>query len=467
MIVILNMAIFFSNEGKKDMKIKQKYEALGISLFLVMATAGCQNNTDSMEMQVARNEEWHVIHMEGAKASYNDEEIPEFDYTWHISPDTEKPWYEGTEPGADLPVYIAHDIWYYPQLEESGFTKEEYDGETEWVYHYTAEGLTDYLFSTLPCWGDEVPKEMMHSEEEAYENKVLHITEPGTYMLEGTWHGQILVDLGDQDEVAADEAKKVTLILNGAEITCDCAPAVMIYSAYECDEGWEEREAYSADVDTSDAGAVVQIVDGTCNRVTGANIFRLLRPEYKKEGSTVQKKVMKYDGAFYSCVSMNIKGSDLGRLDIRSTTFEGLDSEHHLTIDGGYLTIYSQDDAINVNEDDVSVFTMNGGTLHIFAGLGHEGDGIDSNGYIVVNGGLIAGGTPSGADSLLDSDCGTTENGGEVITIGSQGFERGERPDGEGMFREKPDGEVPEFPPKDRPEMGQMPQPEDEQMQQK
>ena len=46
------------------MKIKQKYEALGISLFLVMATAGCQNNTDSMEMQVARNEEWHVIHRE-------------------------------------------------------------------------------------------------------------------------------------------------------------------------------------------------------------------------------------------------------------------------------------------------------------------------------------------------------------------------------------------------------------------
>ena len=46
-----------------------------------------------------------------------------------------------------------------------------------------------------------------------------------------------------------------------------------------------------------------------------------------------------------------------------------------------------EDDGINVNEDNVSVFTMNGGTLHIFAGLGAEGDGIDSNGYIVVNGG--------------------------------------------------------------------------------
>ena len=48
-----------------------------------------------------------------------------------------------------------------------------------------------------------------------------------------------------------------------------------------------------------------------------------------------------------------------------------------------------------------------------------EGDGIDSNGYIVVNGGTIAGGTPSGSDELLDSDCGNTVNGGNVITIGS------------------------------------------------
>lgn len=66
---------------------------------------------------------------------------------------------------------------------------------------------------------------------------------------------------------------------------------------------------------------------------------------------------------------------------------------------------------------------MNGGTLHIFAGLGAEGDGIDSNGYIVINEGLIAGGTPSGADEILDSDCGNTINGGSVITIGSsKGF---------------------------------------------
>jgi len=62
---------------------------------------------------------------------------------------------------------------------------------------------------------------------------------------------------------------------------------------------------------------------------------------------------------------------------------------------------------------------LNDGTLHVFAGLGAEGDGIDSNGYIVVNGATIAGGTPSGSDELLDSDCGNTVNGGNVITIGS------------------------------------------------
>ena len=80
----------------------------------------------------------------------------------------------------------------------------------------------------------------------------------------------------------------------------------MFYSVYECDNAWETRESYGAAVDT------------------GA------------EGSGV----------------LNI-----------TSTFEGLDTELHLTV--------------------------NGGSLHILAGLGSEGDGIDSNGYVVINGGTV------------------------------------------------------------------------------
>lgn len=148
----------------------------------------------------------------------------------------------------------------------------------------------------------------------------------------------------------------MTLILNGAKIDCTVAPGVVFYSVYECDSAWETRESYGAAVDTGAA----------------------------------QKKARKTDGAFYSYVSMNVTGGAEGSgvLNITST-FEGLDTELHLTVNGGNINIFSQDDGINVNEDGVSVLTVNGGSLHILAGLGSEGDGIDSNGYVVINGGTV------------------------------------------------------------------------------
>lgn len=409
----------------------KKLFALIISLAMILSLAACGADTNTVASTTVTSSadvsteypDAHYIVLSDTSASLDDTAISEFDYTWHIDPSQESEWYEGTEPETDAAAYIAHDIWYYPELDEDGFTAEVYDDETEWVYHYTAEGLTDYIFSTLPYFqGDNsLPTDMMFSEETAYENKVLHITQPGTYVLSGSWHGQIFVDLGDSDETFADENAKVTIVLNDVDVSCDCAPAIIFYSAYECDNTWEDQESWSNDVDTTNAGANVIIADGTENNFTGANVYRLLKAKYKNDETTVQKKAHKTDGAFYSFVSMNINGEEKGTgiLNITSTTFEGLDTELHLTINGGYINLYTQDDGINVNEDDVSVFTMNGGTLHIFAGLGREGDCVDSNGYIVVNGGIIAAGTPSGSDEVLDSNNGNTINGGQVIEVGS------------------------------------------------
>ena len=62
---------------------------------------------------------------------------------------------------------------------------------------------------------------------------------------------------------------------------------------------------------------------------------------------------------------MNVTGGAEGSgvLNITST-FEGLDTELHLTVNGGNINIFSQDDGINVNEDGVSVLTVNGGPSH-------------------------------------------------------------------------------------------------------
>jgi hypothetical protein len=117
---------------------------------------------------------------------------------------------------------------------------------------------------------------------------------------------------------------------------------------------------------------------------------------------------------------MNIDGGTQGTgvLNINAG-YEGLDSELHLTINGGNVNIFSQDDGINVNEDNVSVVTVNGGSLHILAGLGNEGDGVDSNGYLVINGGTVVSMANPNSDSGLDSDCGSYINGGTVVALGS------------------------------------------------
>lgn len=210
-----------------------------------------------------------------------------------------------------------------------------YDGETEWVYMYEAPGYEEFIFSTLPALRTGFPTQMTHSEEEAYSNAVLHITQPGTYRLTGTWHGQIWVDLGE--EAFDDPACKVTLILNGVDITCTVAPGVVFGNVYECDNTWEDRTEFSHEVDTSDAGANVILADGTVNTVYGTNVFRILKTKYKDEDATdpypAQKKAWKMDGAFYSYQTMNIAGEEAGTgvLEITSGN-EGLNSELHLTI---------------------------------------------------------------------------------------------------------------------------------------
>ncbi|MBQ6114661.1 MAG: carbohydrate-binding domain-containing protein, partial [Synergistaceae bacterium] len=254
---------------------------------------------------------------------------------------------------------------------------------------------------------------MTHSASDAYNNPVLHITEPGTYRISGEWHGQIWVEAG------AKAKHKVTLILNGVEVSCDVAPAIVFYKVYKWaeDNGYDDQSTLTAndlwktlsdEMVSSDGsyqvGAIVEIADGTTNTFTGANTYRILElspkldddtdlPKYDASeiGSNIsaQQKMYKLDGAFHSRRTIVIGGGSAGTgtLNITSTTCEGLDSEMHMLIDGGVITVSAPDDGINVNEDNVSVFTMNSGTLNVSS---TNADGIDSNGWIAFNGGTLS-----------------------------------------------------------------------------
>ena len=159
------------------------------------------------------------------------------------------------------------------------------------------------------------------------------------------------------------------------DISCDVAPGIVFYSAYECDSEWEERGSYSASVDTSDAGATVVIADGSKNSVSGTNIYRMLRTKYKDDDSTDEIKVQKK---------------------------------------------MCKDDGINTNEDGVSVTSFVGGSVEINAALGAEGDGVDSNGFILIDGGTLSVNGIRPPDSALDSDSGVHYQSGSVTFDGEE-----------------------------------------------
>ncbi len=288
---------------------------------------------------------------------------------------------------------------------------------------YTANDIVYYESGKDFTYGEGTESDA-HTAEEAAAHTVVHITKAGTYRLSGKLSkGQIAVDLGK--DAKKDPDAVVTLILDGIDVTCEVAPAVIFYNVYEC--GSDDADTAAKDVDTSAAGANVIIADGSNNFINGSHVARIYKPDsvvLSEDGTEVidEKKLHKYDAAFYSKMSMNLYGESDGSgvLNIVADN-EGLGTELHLTLNGGNINITSGNDGINTNEDGVSVTTVNGGTLKItVTGETGEGDGIDSNGWLVINGGNVyAYACSFSADSGIDSDMGIHINGGTVIATGS------------------------------------------------
>ena len=288
---------------------------------------------------------------------------------------------------------------------------------------YCANDIVFYLEGKDFTYG-EGTKDDEHTQSDADAHTVVHITKSGTYVLSGKLsRGQIAVDLGD--DAKNDPNAVVTIVLNNADISCDVAPAVIFYNVYECGDKTEENA--TKDIDTSKAGANVIIADGSVNNVNGSYVARIYDPktvQLNDDKTEVEDadKLHKYDAAFYSKRTMNVSGGEKGDgiLNINAEN-EGLDSELHLTINGGVINITSGNDGINTNEDNISVTTINGGTLNILCdGKTGEGDGIDSNGWLVINGGTVsAQACATSGDAGIDSDKGIYINGGKVIASGN------------------------------------------------
>lgn len=219
------------------------------------------------------------------------------------------------------------------------------------------------------------------------ENRVVTITDGGVYRISGT-----ATDL--QIAVKAVSDDEVRLILDNVDITCRTASAIAVYSAHDP----RTAGAY---------GVTIELADGSDNKITGSH-------------NAAEDPDPEFDGAIGSQVSLGFEGS--GSLTVDADN-EGVEvAAGHMTINGGVFLIASCDDPLNVSEDGVGVLTVNDGYLYSAVKPldGGEGDGIDSNGWIVFNGGTAINlAHPASSDGGIDSDMGSSINGGVIVGAGN------------------------------------------------
>ncbi len=215
---------------------------------------------------------------------------------------------------------------------------------------------------------------------------VATITAAGTYSISGTLtNGQVIVDTMDDGQV--------TLILNGANITCSHSSPI-----------------YVANADKTE----ITLATGTQNKITDGTSYPYATTEDP-------------NAAIFSHDDLIISGS--GSLTVDAKFNDGITSKDELTIANGTITVNAVDDGIkgkdcvtiqagtitvtaggdglqSSNEEDLSkgVVAIEGGTLKITAGA----DGIQGETQVVIDGGSISitsggGSTSSSSSSTVDS----------------------------------------------------------------
>ena len=288
----------------------------------------------------------------------------------------------------------------------------------------------------------------------------------GTYELSGTLtDGRVIVDA---------EGEEVTLILNGANITCSYSSAIYVYEAKSATvylaagtentlsdgSSYTYNDSYSSEADEEPnaclyakddlviAGSGKLTVNGNAdNGITSKDTLKIesvnLTVNAKNHAIKGKDDLIIKSGAYtLNCSGdalhgdanttilngeFSITGSDDGihadnTVTINNGTFtidahEGVEGTI-IKINDGTVTINASDDGINAAKkiDGVTpLVEINGGNITINMGQG-DTDGVDSNGDIVINGGTIS----VNGQSPFDYDGTATVNGGTVYANGEQ-----------------------------------------------
>lgn len=293
------------------------------------------------------------------------------------------------------------------------------------------------------------------------------ITAAGTYLLSGMLNGTIIVDATKDD--------KVQLVLDGADISSAAFAAIYVKQADKVFVTLADGTVNTL----SNGGTFTQIDDNNVDAViyskddltlNGTGTLRISSPAghgvVSKDELTITNGIYEIAAASHALTgkdsiaiasgtfnlaagkdglhSENSDDENYGNIYIAGGTFniQSADDAIHantlLTIDGGTfditaaegleatyiqindgtINIFASDDGINAaRKSSVCIPTVefNGGTTTITMGAG-DTDGVDSNGNIIINGGIIdvTGG------STFDYDGSAQYNGGTIIVNGTQ-----------------------------------------------
>ena len=123
------------------------------------------------------------------------------------------------------------------------------------------------------------------------------------------------------------------------------------------------------------------------------------------------------DDGIHADYSLNILGGNIKVLN----SYEGLEA-NVITIDGGICEIKSSDDGINATKISQTPYIyFKSGVVYIDA----DGDGIDSNGNILMTGGyVVAIGPSNGGNGVLDFDGKFEMTGGYLLACGASGMDQ-------------------------------------------
>lgn len=309
------------------------------------------------------------------------------------------------------------------------------DGTDEYFSYYDLNDEYDASSCTKITLSDD---ETVISGNGAYvSNGDVYITLGGNYILSGELSdGSVIVN--------APENAKVRLLLNGVQINCSDTAALYVEQSDKtvvtAADGTENTISGGADFDENSKidGVIYSKSDLSLNGGGTLNV----NAEYKHalvcnddlvitsltlNATAPQDTVHANDSVRIKKANINLTAGDDGitvsnddstdYLYIASGNivinecYEGLEAAD-ITIDGGKITVHSEDDGLN----SMSLMTVNDGDISVINTNGNDADGFDSNGSIVINGGTVYISLKNSAsNSAFDYG---NENGGEFVING-------------------------------------------------